>query len=122
MPPRFLRQQTYVHAPWEVPDMNATTNNAPSTTRERISCRGNELVGRVRELVHEGNVRRVRIRHDDHEVMSFPVTVGVVGTLLAPWLAAVGAVAALLGRCEIEVERDGDSAVDAPETNVPAGG
>ena len=67
---------------------------------------GDELVKRVKELLHEGNVRRVVIKQGDRTVVEFPVTVGVVGALVAPALAALGAVAALLSECTIEVERE----------------
>jgi Domain of unknown function (DUF4342) len=74
--------------------------------RETISVDGGDLLEHVKHLIHEGNVRRIAIVHDGHTVMEFPVTVGVVGILAAPWLAAVGAAAALLTDATIEVERD----------------
>ncbi|PYQ49023.1 MAG: hypothetical protein DMF78_19555 [Acidobacteria bacterium] len=81
---------------------------------------GDELVRRVKELIHEGNVRRVVIKQGDRTVVEFPVTVGVVGALMAPALAALGAVAALLSECTIEVEREGP-APPAPSPR-PTGG
>ena len=74
--------------------------------RETISVEGGDLLEHVKHLIHEGNVRRIAIVHDGHSVMEIPVTVGVVGILAAPWLAAVGAAAAVLTECTIEVERD----------------
>ena len=68
----------------------------------------------VRKLVHEGNVRRVVIKQDHRTVAEFPLTVGVVGTVFAPVLAAVGALAAVLTECTIEVER----AVESDKANV----
>jgi len=59
----------------------------------------------VRQIIHEGNVRRVRIRQGDRIVAEFPLTVGVVGVALAPILAAIGAIAALAAECTIDVER-----------------
>ena len=73
---------------------------------ESISISGDELGARVKQLVHEGNVRHIRIKHDGHTVLELPLTVGVVGALVAPQLAAVGAIGALLTRCTIEVERE----------------
>ena len=72
---------------------------------ESFKVSGGELLDRVRKIIHEGNVRRVRIRQGDRIVAEFPLTIGVVGAALAPVLAAVGAIAALAADCTIEVER-----------------
>ena len=81
---------------------------------ETIKVEGSELLDKVKQLIHEGNVRRVVIKQETRTVAEFPLTVGVVGTVLAPVLAAIGALAALLTDCSIEVERV------APETSTPA--
>lgn len=61
---------------------------------------------KVKELLHEGNVRKIIVRDDEgHVLLEIPVTAGLVGVVLAPWLAAVGAIAALVTRCNISVER-----------------
>lgn len=73
--------------------------------RERFNVQGQELVEKVKELIHEGNVSRVRIKHGDRVLLEIPVTVGVVGALLLPTLAALGVIAAMVTRCTIEVER-----------------
>lgn len=86
-----------------------TTTENPTTTTETIQCTGAGLADKVKELVHQGNVRRITVRHDGNIVLSIPVTLGVVGTLLVPWAAAVGAVAAILTNCSLEVERQSDS-------------
>ena len=75
--------------------------------RESMQVKGGQLIDRIKELIEEGNVRRIVVKHEDREVVEFPLTVGVVGTLLAPQLAAVGALAALLTECTIEIERAG---------------
>lgn len=72
---------------------------------ESFKASGGQLLDKVRDLIHEGNVRRVRIKQGDRIVVEFPLTVGVVGAALAPILAAVGAIAALVAECTIEVER-----------------
>ena len=72
---------------------------------ESVKVEGGELLEGVRRIVHEGNVRRIVIKQGDRSVAEFPVTVGVVGTMLAPVLAAIGAIVALLKDCSIEVER-----------------
>ena len=75
-------------------------------TWESFKVTGDDLLRRVKEILHEGNVRRIVIKQGSRTVVEFPVTVGVVGALAAPSLAAVGALAALLTECTIEVERD----------------
>ena len=75
-------------------------------SKEQIKVYGTELVSKVKELVKEGNVRRIIIKGDHNKVlMEIPVTVAVIGTVFAPVLAAVGAMAALISKCTIEVER-----------------
>jgi hypothetical protein len=78
------------------------------TFTESFKVAGAQLVDAVKKLIHEGNVRRVIIKQGDQVVVEFPLTVGVVGTVIAPILAAIGAVAAVLKECTIEVERTGD--------------
>ena len=78
---------------------------AERTYKESFKVAANELVDSVKRLIHEGNVRRVVIKQDGRTVVEFPLTVGVVGTVLAPLLAAVGAIAAVLTECTLEVER-----------------
>ncbi len=77
------------------------------TTRESFSLHGENLLKKVKELIAEGNVRKITITDKSgKELMTFPLTIGVVGVLLAPVLAAVGALAALVGECTITVERE----------------
>ena len=78
---------------------------AERTYKESFKVAANELVDSVKRVIHEGNVRRVVIKQDGRTVVEFPLTVGVVGTVFAPVLAAVGALAAVLNDCSIEVER-----------------
>ena len=73
---------------------------------ETIKIQGEDLVKRVKQILHEGNVRRVVIKQGTRTVAEFPVTIGVVGAVAAPMLAALGAFAALLTECTIEVERE----------------
>lgn len=77
------------------------------TRRDAYKVRGERMVEKVKELLHEGNVRHVVIKNDDGKTLiEFPVTVGVAGALLLPVWAAVGALAALVTDCSIEVERE----------------
>jgi len=72
---------------------------------ETIKVEGGELLDSVKRIIHEGNVRRIIIKQEDRVVAEFPLTVGVVGTVVAPLLAAIGALAALLTSCTVMVER-----------------
>lgn len=79
--------------------------------KESFNINGEQLLKKVKELIAEGNIRKITITDKSgKEMMSFPLTIGVVGALLAPVLAAVGALAALIGDCTITVERE-----DKPE-------
>jgi uncharacterized protein DUF4342 len=72
---------------------------------DSIKADGDQIVEKLRTLIHEGNVRRVRVKHDGRVVAEFPLTAGVIGVVVAPVLAAIGALAAMLKDCTIEVER-----------------
>ena len=91
-----------------------------STFKESFKVAADQLVDSVKKLVHEGNVRRIVIKqHDGRTVAEFPLAVGVVGAVLAPVLAAVGAIAAVLTECTIEVERSAPPASPAsPKSEV----
>jgi hypothetical protein len=76
------------------------------TWTEEIETTGEELVGKVKELVREGNIRRIIIKGEEGKTLiEIPLTLGVVGALLLPALAAVGAIAALVADCTIVVEK-----------------
>ncbi|OLC48645.1 MAG: hypothetical protein AUH43_08785 [Acidobacteria bacterium 13_1_40CM_65_14] len=75
------------------------------TCKESFKVAADQLVETLKKLVHEGNVRRVIVKQDGRTVVEFPLTVGVIGTVFAPMLAAAGALAAVLSECTIEVER-----------------
>jgi len=73
--------------------------------REEFKVSGEDLVDKIKELVHEGNIRRILIKgKDDRILLDIPLTFGVLGVLVAPQLAALGALAALVGNATIVVE------------------
>lgn len=75
-------------------------------TREEYTVSASNLVDRVRELLHEGNVTRIIVKDEKGKpLLEIPATVGVIGTVLAPWLVALGVIAALVTNCRIVVER-----------------
>lgn len=75
------------------------------TAWESFKVDGGQLLGQVKKVLEEGNARSIVIKQDGRRVAEFPLTVGVVGAVFAPVLAAVGALAAVLTKCTIEVER-----------------
>jgi Domain of unknown function (DUF4342) len=77
-----------------------------ATFKESFKVAADQLVDAVRKLFHEGNVRRVIIKQDGKTIAEFPLTVGVIGAVLAPMLAAVGAIATLVTECTVVVERE----------------
>ena len=80
------------------------------TFKESFKVAGDQLLDAVKRLLREGNIRRVIIKQGEHTVVEFPLTVGVIGAALAPLLAAIGAIAAVISECTIEVERTTDRA------------
>ena len=77
------------------------------TTQETIKITGEKLLEKTKELIGEGNVRRIIIKDKNDKVLvEFPLTLGVVGTVIAPTLAAIGALAALVTECSIVVEKE----------------
>lgn len=75
-------------------------------TSEEYSVSSDNLIERIKELLHEGNVTRIIVKNEKGDtLLEIPATVGVIGVVLVPWLAALGAIAALATRCKIVVER-----------------
>jgi len=74
--------------------------------KEEFKISGEDITEKIKEIIKEGNARRIIIKNEDSKsVAEFPLTVGAVGALIAPILAAVGAIAALLTKCTIVVEK-----------------
>jgi Domain of unknown function (DUF4342) len=93
----------------------------PNRTRswqEELMATGEGLVERVEGLVREGNVRRVIIKHEGRTLLEIPLSVGIVGALLAPQVAALGALAALVTDCSVAVVRE--EPVDPADGDAPA--
>jgi len=80
--------------------------SAVKTRVEEFSVSSDDLIEKIKQLIHEGNVTRIVIKDERGKTLfEMPATVGVVGALLVPWLAALGAIAALATRCTLVVER-----------------
>jgi hypothetical protein len=95
-------------APLKESDKFCTVCGTPAAkfTRNEYTVSGKNLVDRIGEILHEGNVTRVIVKDDAGKtLLEIPATIGVVGVVLAPWLAALGVIAALVSNCKIVVER-----------------
>ena len=103
--------------------MSEQTTSGESVTRQRIKVQSSRLVDKVREIIEEGNARRIIIRKEGRTVMEFPLSVGVGGAtaaiLLAPTLAAVGAFAALVSEVEIIIEHPPESDAETSDLSSP---
>jgi len=76
------------------------------STKEEFVLNGSELIDKIKELIHEGNIRRIIIKNEQGQsIIEIPLTLGVVGAAIAPVLAAVGAIAALVTKMSIVVEK-----------------
>ena len=96
-------------------------NEQPSRTTE-FTINGDEVVAKVKELIHEGNVRRIIIKNEEGRTMlEVPLAIGVIGVAFMPVLAAIGAAAALATRCTIVVERDAEPAAAPPQEPAAIG-
>jgi hypothetical protein len=94
----------------KVPTTNPTEGRRPMSptpgTTEEQRVTGEGLVARVKELVHQGNIRRIIVKNDDdHTILEIPLTVGVVGAVMLPTLVALGAIAALASHYKLVVEK-----------------
>ncbi len=77
-----------------------------SVRQEEFVIDSDHLIEKIKELIHEGNVTRIIVKDEnDRLFLEIPVTLGVIGALIAPWLAALGVIAAIATKCKIIVER-----------------
>lgn len=83
---------------------------------EELQVVGEQLLTKVKEVIHEGNVRRIIIKQDGNTILEIPLTVAVVGTLALPQLAAIGALCALVTQCSIQVVRSEPGEPISPTT------
>jgi hypothetical protein len=92
------------------------------TFKEEFRVKSEEVIEKVKELIREGNISRIIIKDVDGKTyLEIPVTVGVIGVLLAPWLAAIGAIATMVGHLKVEVIRteDPDKSKDPKQSGTP---
>lgn len=78
--------------------------------KQSYKVKGEELVSKAKELIKEGNIRKISIKNKDGKtIASFPLTFGLLGTVIAPVLASISAIAALVSECTISVEKIADN-------------
>jgi len=75
------------------------------TRQESFKLQGEQLLDKLKQIIHEGNVRKVTVKQGERVLAEFPLTLGVAAAVIAPVLAAIGAIAALVTECTIEIER-----------------
>ena len=85
------------------------------TCWESVKAEGGAVLDKLKDIIHEGNVRRVRVRQGERTIAEFPLTAGVVGAVIAPALAAIGALVALAKDCTLEIEREQPTTVSVGE-------
>lgn len=78
---------------------------AEKTFWQTVETTGDQVLTTIKQLIEAGNVRRIRVRQKDRVIAEFPLTFGVIGTVLAPIVAAIGALTAVMTECTIEVEK-----------------
>ncbi len=93
-------------------DPNANVEQKSAYGVEELQVVGEQLLAKVKELVNEGNVRRIIIKRESNTILEIPLTIGVASALLAPVWVAVGVLGALLAQCSIEVIRSDNPAED----------
>ena len=83
-----------------------TTQTTDTATQETYEVDGDDLLSKIKEIIHEGNVRRIIIKNEEgKQLIEVPLTVGVVGAVLLPVWAAIGVIAAIVTSASVEVER-----------------
>mgnify|MGYP005840436161 CR=1 FL=1 len=81
-------------------------NNKQGQFQDQFYVRGNEVLEKVKEIIQKGNATKIRVKHDGKLLVEIPVTVGAIGAMLAPYLAAFGVIAAVLSKASIEIEKE----------------
>ena len=89
---------------------------------EKFTVSGDELLAKIKQIIHEGNIRKVRIIHDEKVIMEIPLSIGApiaaIGIVAAPILAAIGAFAALVTECTVEVEKINEETIQTDDYTI----
>lgn len=82
---------------------------------ETVTVAGGEVLDKIKELIKQGNVTKIRVKKDNNTILDIPVTAGAIGTILAPQLAAIGAVVAVISKATLEIERPNKEVINLSE-------
>lgn len=85
---------------------------------EQFTVAGTEVVDKLKEIIRKGNVSRIRVKKGDYLILDTPVTAGAVGSILMPYIAALGAAVALMSKCTIEIERPNQNSININEEMI----
>jgi NACalpha-BTF3-like transcription factor len=85
---------------------------------EEITVKGSELISKIKEVVHAGNVTNIRIKHGDRVIVDIPVTAGAIGAILVPELAVIGTIAGIVTKCTLEIKRKQPDLKEADANNL----
>lgn len=86
----------------------AGRNKAKKKIKEEFTVKGSELMDKIKEIIQMGNATRIKVKKGEKYLLDIPVTVGAVGVVLAPFVSALGVIAALAGHCSLEIDRRED--------------
>ncbi|MCE5287449.1 MAG: DUF4342 domain-containing protein [Pelosinus sp.] len=84
-------------------ELEETSQKSGCKWTEEFSVRSTEVIDKVKELIHEGNINKIRVKHDDRILVEIPVGLGAIGAVVLPQIAALGVLVAVFKRCTIEV-------------------
>jgi DNA-binding transcriptional MerR regulator len=98
------------HSNGDVVDALIYLENQEKTWKEEITVKSSELISRIKQLVYQGNITKIKVKHGDKVLVDIPVTAGAVGVLLAPQIAILAVIAALVTKCTLEIyKREGNN-------------
>lgn len=98
-------------------------NEQKGTVKEEVWVKGNELVEKFKELIKEGNIRRIIIKDEEGKTLvEIPMTIGLIGTVIAPYVAILGGLAAMITRCKIEIIKKEETPVYSEKGDEETGG
>jgi len=98
------------HSNGDVVDALIYLENQEKTWKEEITVKSSELISKIKQLVHQGNITKIRVRQGDKVLVDIPVTAGAIGVLLAPQISILAVIAALVTKCTLEIhKREGNN-------------
>lgn len=109
-------RQLLVEANWDVLDALVINEKESEEMTNEFEAKGSEVIDKVKKLIKDGSVTRIRVKNQGKTIVDIPVNVGLVGAVLAPKLALLGAATCMLTKCTIEFQRAGEGSEVEPES------